>query len=169
MNKELKLQWKLYIQLCDKYLHFSFHKLFASQTDDYSVFCFFCDSYLMSQDQKFCSIIYTKPIIVCPVCWATTVKLFWFAQLWDYFKKSSQLDNFPVSKVMWEVLPLLRNAPSCYWSRIESWRYRISWEIGGGMQKTPALIASASSPFPFSRFSPPPPPLFCACHVLYNV
>ena len=152
VKKELKLQWNLYIQLCDKYLHFSFHKLFALV----ATILVFCDSYLMSQDQKFCSVIYMKPTIVvfaeqqqqnCHV----------FAQSWDYFKKTSQLDNFLVNKVM-----CVKFCPCWETSLLEIGHVLtadivgFSWEIGGRNAKIPALVASASPPFSFSAFLPLP-------------
>ena len=46
---------------------------------------------------------------------------------------------------------MLRIKPStCDWSRIVSWRYRISSEDGGQNTKTPAFIAG--TPFPFSQW-----------------
>ena len=64
---------------------------------------------------------------------------------------------------------MLRSPSTCDWSRIVSWRYRISWESGGRNTKTSALIAGA--PFPFLRFltilpSPSPFPS-CACHAVH--
>ena len=44
---------------------------------------------------------------------------------------------------------MLRIKPStCDWSRIVSWRYRISLEDGGRNTKTPAFIAGTPFPFP---------------------
>ena len=47
---------------------------------------------------------------------------------------------------------MLRIKPStCDWSRIVSWRYRISLEDGGRNTKTPAFIAGTPFPFPHWR------------------
>ena len=47
---------------------------------------------------------------------------------------------------------MLRIKPStCDWSRIVSWRYRISLEDGGRNTKTPAFIAGTPFPFPQRR------------------
>ena len=62
--------------------------------------------------------------------------------------------QFPVNKVIkfgpcWEA-PYLRLVT--YWQ----WHYRISWENGGRITKTPTLIAGAPFPFPsFVLFSLP--------------
>ena len=135
---------------------------------------------------------------------ARTVKMFYFARLLlllllfffslDYditWKKRLDLQSVPGNKVIIKVRTMLRSAPLVI-GYVESWRYRISWEI------TPALIAGAPFPlacenirfsslfvagdfsrrarrngcfrrlhslFPFALFSLPPPPPFCVCHV----
>ena len=92
---------------------------------------------------------------------ARTVKMFYFARLLlllllfffslDYditWKKRLDLQSVPGNKVIIKVRTMLRSAPLVI-GYVESWRYRISWEI------TPALIAGA--PFPLAceniRFS----------------
>ena len=75
---------------------------------------------------------------------------------------------------------MLRIKPStCDWSRIVSWRYRISSEDGGRNTKTPAFIAGTPFPFPQWRLqgrgpgSPPfseglDLPLFPALFALFS-
>ena len=71
-------------------------------------------------------------------------------------EKSVSTWQFPVNKVIkfgpfWEV-PYLWLVT--YWQ----WHYRISWENGGQITKTPALIAGVPFPFPsFVFFSLPLP------------
>ena len=82
--------------------------------------------------------------------------------LLDYdisLEKSVSTWQFPVNKVI-KFGPRWEATPTCLWdSRIDSWRYRISWENGGRNTKTPALIAVAPFPFPLFRVFLPPPPL----------
>ena len=98
---------------------------------------------------------------------AKTVKMFHFARLWYHLKKSVSTWQFPVNKVIkfrpcWE-------APYLWLVTYWQWHYRISWENGGRITKTPALIAGAPFPFPsFVLFSlPPAPSPFCACQAGY--
>ena len=98
---------------------------------------------------------------------AKTVKMFHFARLWYHLKKSVSTWQFPVNKVIkfrpcWE-------APYLWLVTYWQWHYRISWENGGRITKTPALIAGAPFPFPsFVLFSLPPAPFpFCACQAGY--
>ena len=69
-------------------------------------------------------------------------------------EKSVSTWQFPVNKVIkfgpcWE-------APYLWLVTYWQWHYRISWENGGRITKTPALIAGAPFPFPsFVLFSLP--------------
>ena len=90
---------------------------------------------------------------------AKTIKMFYFARLWYITWKSVSTWQFPVNKVI-KFGPRWEATPTCLWdSRIDSWRYRISWENGGRNTKTPALTAVAPFPFPLFRAFLPPPPL----------
>ena len=154
MNKELKLRWKLYIQLRDKYLHFSFHKLFASQAGHFFVFL----RPLLDE---------SRPKVLL----RNNSKTVLFSSIMILFQKSVSTWQFPGKQSnVWSFAHAeKRPLATCVWTCIDSWRYRISYGIGGWNAKTPALKASAPSPFSFWRFSPPPPPFFCACHPRYNL
>ena len=156
----------IYIQLCDKYLHFSFHKLFALQTGYYSIFS--ATVIWWVKTKSFVQLYTRNRSLSCLL--SNNIKTVMFCSIMRLFQKSVSTWQFPGKQSnVCEVLPMLRNVPTCDWSRIDSWQYWISWKIGGRNAKITALVASASSPFSFSAFLPLPLPFFCACHALYNV
>ena len=147
-------------------LYFSF--TFIIRVSGWPVFCSSVTITVLDEvvrEKVLC--IHTKLIIVCrrlrevkkmrDCSWsmfvvfaagAKTVKMFHFARLWYHLKKSVSTWQFPVNKVIkfrpcWE-------APYVWLVTYWQWHYRISWENGGRITKTPALRAGA--PFPFPSF-----------------
>ena len=94
-------------------------------------------------------------VYVCRVCCGSkNSKNVSFRSIMISLEKSVSTWQFPVNKVIkfgpcWE-------APYLWLVTYWQWHYRISWENGGRITKTPALIAGAPFPFPsFVLFSLP--------------
>ena len=94
-------------------------------------------------------------VYVCRVCCESkNSKNVSFRLIMISLEKSVSTWQFPVNKVIkfgpcWE-------APYLWLVTYWQWHYRISWENGGRITKTPALIAGAPFPFPsFVLFSLP--------------
>ena len=91
--------------------------------------------------------------VCCVCCGSKNSKDVSFRSIMISLEKSVSTWRFPVNKVIklgcWE-------APYLWLVTYWQWHYWISWENGGRITKTPALIAGAPFPFPsFVLFSLP--------------